>query len=287
MITALSNRETPEPRRMQRAQGAGSLSVKLAAGATRIENLRQEGAAKLRFPSKTSAALEAVLINTAGGQTGGDRFAWDFAAGPGTALSLTTQACEKIYRAGSGHSEVAVSLAVSENARLAWLPQETIFYNGAALRRTIHVNLAENASLILAESVIFGRTAMGEAVISGNLADRWRISSKGRLLHAEDLKLGPDPSSILGSPGAARGGRALATLLCIGPEAEIKREPLRRLFAAHSGRVSAGVSHIAIGGTGKLLARVVAKDGISLRQVLAPALALLNGEAGLPKIWTS
>ena len=276
-----------EPRRLQRAQGLGALSVKLAASATRIENLRQEGAAKLRFPSKTSAALEAVLINTAGGLTGGDRFAWDFAAGHGTALSLTSQACEKIYRAGSGHSEVSVSLSVGECASLAWLPQETIVYNDAALRRAIHADLAENASLILAESVIFGRTAMGETVITGSLADRWRIRSKGRLVHAEDLSLGPSPDESLAFSAIAGGGRALATLLCIGPDAEGKLEPLRLLFAAHSGQVSAGASHVAIGGTGKLLARIIAKDGISLRQVLAPALALLNGKAGLPKIWTS
>lgn len=287
MNTALANCETPEPCRMQRAQGMGSLSVKMSAGATRIENLRQEGAAKLRFPLKTSAALEAVLINTAGGQTGGDRFSWDFAAGPATALSLTSQACEKIYRAETGYSEVTVKLTAGNGANLVWLPQETILYNGSALRRTIEADMDEGASLFLAESVIFGRAAMGETVIRGELADRWRIRSQGKLVHAEDLRLGPAPDASLGLSAVAGGGRAIATLLSVGPGAEMQLEPLRRLIARHAGQVWAGASHVAIGGTGKLLARIIAKDGISLRQVLAPALALLNGEAGLPKIWTS
>ena len=56
---------------MQRSHGAGALAVKASAGATRIDRLHQAGNAKIRVPKTYGAALEAVLINTSGGITGG------------------------------------------------------------------------------------------------------------------------------------------------------------------------------------------------------------------------
>ena len=47
-----------------------------------------------------------------------------------------------------------------------------------------------------------------------------------------------------------------------------------------------GASVWQVAGTGKLLARLVAGDGYSLRKRLAPLVGLLNGRAGLPKIWS-
>jgi urease accessory protein len=48
-----------------------------------------------------------------------------------------------------------------------------------------------------------------------------------------------------------------------------------------------GISAWSVGDTGKLLARIVARDGHALRRRLVPLLRLLTGEAGLPKIWSS
>ena len=38
--------------------------------------------------------------------------------------------------------------------------------------------------------------------------------------------------------------------------------------------------------SGKLLARLYAGDGYQLRQRLVPLVGLLNGRAGLPKLWS-
>ena len=73
---------------LERVEGSGELSVRRTAGANRIERLVQEGAARIRFPAiRGDGPLEAVLINTAGGLTGGDHLAWRIAAGEGAALS--------------------------------------------------------------------------------------------------------------------------------------------------------------------------------------------------------
>ena len=47
-----------------------------------------------------------------------------------------------------------------------------------------------------------------------------------------------------------------------------------------------GASAWQVGGSGKLLARLVADDGYALRKRLMPLVELLNGQAGLPKVWT-
>ncbi|MBL8583379.1 MAG: urease accessory protein UreD, partial [Rhizobiaceae bacterium] len=115
--------------RFQRVSGEARLEVTMRDGRTRLSTLFQEGAAKVRMPAVGSDPLEAILINTAGGLTGGDRLAWQIAAGEGASLSVTTQACEKIYRAGQDHAEVRVHIAAAAGARIAWLPQETILFD--------------------------------------------------------------------------------------------------------------------------------------------------------------
>ncbi len=78
----------------QRVNARARLAVRLIEGGrTRVERLYQEGAAKIRMPEVQADPLEAILINTAGGLTGGDRIAWDIEAGPKSSVTLTTQAC--------------------------------------------------------------------------------------------------------------------------------------------------------------------------------------------------
>ena len=70
----------PDHPPLQRAVGAAAITVK-ADGGTRLERLFQDGCGKIRLPRDHAArSLEAVMINTAGGLTGGDRLAWSAAA---------------------------------------------------------------------------------------------------------------------------------------------------------------------------------------------------------------
>ena len=57
----------------------------------------------------TGAPPEAVLLNTAGGLTGGDRIDVDVTLGAGTEATVTTAAAEKIYRARDGEAEIGVT----------------------------------------------------------------------------------------------------------------------------------------------------------------------------------
>jgi urease accessory protein len=266
---------------LQRVSARGALAVEVKAGRTRISTLYQEGAAKMRMPAVAGDPLEAVLINTAGGLTGGDRLAWQLSAGPGASLLATTQACEKVYRAGGGHACLSTLLTVAEGARLAWLPQETILFDRSALRRSLDVVLAPGAEALLLEAVIFGRHAMGERTTQALFSDNWRVRVAGRMVHAEAFAIGPDAASTLAKNAVLAGAAAMATLLLLSPAAAGQVEAAREIVGERG-----GVSAWSVGGTGKLLARLVAEDGYALRQRLVPLIKLLNGQAGLPKVWS-
>ncbi|MFD1987005.1 urease accessory protein UreD [Mesorhizobium newzealandense] len=265
----------------QRVAGVARLSCAVGEGRTRLRRLYQDGAAKIRMPTVSADPLEAVLINTAGGMTGGDRLGWEVDVGAAASASITTQACEKIYKAASDRAEVRVNLSVGENGRIAWLPQETIVFDRAAFARTLDVELAVGAEALVLEATVFGRLAMGERATQGHFHDRWRVRRDGELIHAEDFRIGPDIAATLDRPAVAGGAIAMATLLLVSPRAEALLDPV---LAIVGGQGSASVWSVKK--SGKLLARLYAGDGYQLRQRLVPLVELLNGRAGLPKLWS-
>lgn len=264
--------------RMQRAEGLVRLGMHRKAGATRVRKLFQSGCAKLRLPTKleSQAPQEAILINTAGGLTGGDRIETEILAENGSDAIVTTQACERIYRSIGDDATVATRLTVEENARLAWLPQETILFNEGRLARTLDVQLRGNAELLAVEAVLFGRKAMNETVRSGTFHDRWRIRRDGKLIFADDVRLDGDISEKLARPCFFGGQMAMATLLLVGDDTEHALEPVREAIGDYGGATAF---------EGKLVARLTAPDSLALRRHLEPALAVLMRGRTLPKVW--
>lgn len=261
----------------QRARGVGRLTVRHKDGATRLVELFQEGSAKLRLPRVRADATEAVMINSGGGMTGGDRFSWAVDVGDDAAAVLTTQACEKVYRASEGEARVAARLTVGAGARLDWLPQETILFDRSALSRTIEADVAADGRLLLAEAVVLGRRAMGETLSRAAFHDRWRIRRDGRLLFADDLKLNGDIPALAAAPPLFGGAGAFATLLLVAPDAQASLHAVRAVLGALGG---------ASAFDGKLVARIAAPDGLTLRRALLPAIAVLGGGRPAPSVWT-
>ncbi len=267
-----------EEARLQRSTGAGRLSVIHLDGKTSLKTLYQKGCAKLRIPGHQSReSMEAVMINTSGGMTGGDDLSWEFDAGPGTALSITTQASEKIYRSAGGAAEVRISVKTGMGTRFSWLPQETILFDRCNLSRTIHAELSSTCRALFVEPVVFGRAAMGETVATGSVRDRWRIFLDGALLHAEDFLIDGTIAGTMQQAGVTGGAGAFATVLLISPDAEDFVDRARDIVG-EAGGVSAWC--------GKLLIRIVSPGGYELRQKLAPVIGLLEPETAVPKLWT-
>jgi urease accessory protein len=264
--------------RLQRARGDGCIHVRRLDGRTRVGRLYQDGCAKIRTPRDPDArGIEAVLINTAGGLTGGDRLQWTAEAGETCELSLTTQACERIYRSAGGRAKVDVHLRAEAGSSLQWLPQETLLFDGGEIDRRLEADLAAGASLLAVEAVVLGRTAMGEQVRRGRLRDRWRVRRDGRLVFADELRLEGPIAEIASAPAVLGGGQAFASILLVSPHAETKLSEVRAALGP-----SGGASAF----DGKLFARVTAKNGFTLREALVPALQVLRA-APLPRVWRS
>jgi urease accessory protein len=260
-----------------RARGAVAFNVQLRDGVTRRGTLHESGSLRVRFPSPEGEGLSAVLVNTAGGVAGGDRFDTEIAVGEGAHLTLTTAAAEKVYRAPGEAAELNISLKAATGARLAWLPQETILFDEAKVSRRIDIDLAEDASLLLCEIVVFGRAAMGERMQSGAFVDRWRLKRGGRLAFAETVRLEGDVGEKLAKSAIAKGGGAIGTALIVpGDEALVER--LREPSASFGGEV--GIS----AWNGFAMARFCAQDAARLRADMIAVLGRASS-APLPRLW--
>jgi urease accessory protein len=260
-----------------RAQGMVKFDVKLQDGATRRGALHESGSLRVRFPSPEDDGLSAMFVNTAGGIAGGDRFDIDIATGEGTRLTLTTAAAEKVYRAAGPAAQLNIALKAESRSHLAWLPQETILFDRSRILRRIDIELAEDASLLLCEIVVFGRSAMGETMRHGEFVDRWRLRRGGRLVFAETIRLDGDIGEKLARPAVANGGVAIGTALIVpGDEALLER--IREASESFGGEV--GIS----AWNGFAMARFCAQDAARLRADMMTVLGRASGSA-LPRLW--
>jgi urease accessory protein len=224
-----------------RAQGAVRFGVHLQDGVTRRGELHESGSLRVRFPSPEQEGLSGVFVNTAGGIAGGDRF------------------------------------DIESGAHLSWLPQETILFDRARIVRRIDIDLAEDASLLLCEIVVFGRAAMGEKMLHGEFVDRWRLRRGGKLVFAETVRLDGDIGDKLARPAIANGGVAIGTALVVpGDEALVER--IREASESFGGEV--GISCW----NGFAMARFCAQDAARLRADMMAVLGHASGVA-LPRLW--
>jgi urease accessory protein len=260
-----------------RAHGRVCLALAATPAGTRRTTTREEGSLRVRFPNACAGAPEAVLVNTAGGVAGGDRYAVDLALDAGAQLTVTTAAAEKIYRALGPDACIDVSATLKDGAALMWLPQETILFDCARLARTITITLAPSAKLLLAETIVFGRSAMGEAVHEGSVIDRWRVRRDGRLIFAENFRLDGPIAHRLNEAAVAGGCAAVGTVL-MAPGDDTAVAAVRT--ACRQFRGEAGIS----AWNGIALARLAARDGAALRHDLVVLLSAL-GHRALPRIW--
>jgi urease accessory protein len=272
----------------QRADGAAHVAFRLGAGGrTVLSDLYQRAPCRVLFPSvEADELMQAVLLTTSGGLTGGDRTQVTIEVEEGARAVLTTQAAEKLYRSVPYEPETAiqVQLRVAQDAWAEWLPQEAIVFNGARLRREIRVDLARTARLLATESLVLGRVAMGERFDSGSIHDAWRIRRAGRLIWADALHLHGAIPELLSAPFGFGTAVAYATVVYVGDDAEARLQDVRLLLA--EGGVHAGATAF----DGMLLTRFLSADAAALRRKVMQVVARIRHcaaglPAQLPRVW--
>jgi urease accessory protein len=268
------------PSWLPRTEGSVRLGfVRGADGRTALADLHQSGAGRVRFPKPAGNGVpEAVLLNTAGGLTGGDRMSVEAALGAQCSATVASAAAEKVYRALDGEVAVRVRLDVGDGADLAWLPQPTILFDGARLDRRTEVTIASRASFLAVETLIFGRSAMGEEVHRGTCRDAWQLRRGGRLVFADTFLVDGAVADILDRRATLDGARAAAMLLWASPDAVARLHEVRGLLLDTA--CAAGAS----AWDGLLLVRGAARDGTALQALLGTVITRLTGRP-LPRVW--
>lgn len=257
------------------------MSFAHSAGSTKLARSYQSGCLRLRVPRRMEASRPcAVLINTSGGLAEGDvlqqRLSWD----AGSRGVVTTQAAEKVYRALAHGCTIETRIEVAQGAEAEWLPQETILFDRARLRRDTCINLDADSSFLGVEAIVLGRTAMDERMREGALRDSLRISRGGRLIYADVLDLRGAIDGMMGRGAIGNGGCAMAVILHVASKASAALQSLREALAGAASLAAASCWN------GTLAARLVAPDGATLRRDLVTALAVLRGGRALPRVWS-
>jgi urease accessory protein len=276
------------PNAHQRVDGEARIAFRRRVdGATALADLYQRAPCRVLFPTtEADDPIQAVLLTTSGGLTGGDRTRVAVSVEPHARATVTTQAAEKIYRAlpSTGDTAVQVEMQVGDGAWAEWLAQETIVFEGSRLRRLFTADVATTGRLLAVESIVFGRTAMGECFDNGMLHDAWRISRAGRLVWADALHLDGDLKRLRTAPFGFGKSVACATIAYVGADASQQVGEARRLMSECA--LPCGATSL----DGIMLVRIMADDASELRAAVMKLiagirLAAASLPARLPRVW--
>lgn len=248
-----------------------------------LQKLYQSDCAKVRFPKTHTPDAEAVLINTSGGLVGGDSLAWTIECGERTRCMVTTQACERVYRSSKDPAIVNTQINLGAESFCDWLPQETILFEKAALKRKLNVQMHKKAKFFAVEAILLGREAMGERLGKIEFSDRWRVHRSGALVHAEAVTLSGCCQTLLSNAAILGDAIAFASALYVGPEdEEVLRQRFNTFVKDQDSRVVAGSVF-----NNKIVLRIVERDGYHLRKVLKQLITHFSHSGKLPKVWST
>ncbi len=276
---------------LERSRGRAEIRLGCnRAGETVIRGLYQGSPCRVLFPRpEIGEVVTAVVATTAGGLTGGDRTELNVVGTSGSRALVTTQAAEKIYRAVAVNCTVTMTVTAAEDTWLEWLPQETILFDGARLRRRAEVDVAADGRFLACDMLVFGRRARGERFARGFLHDSWRVRRDGHLLWADDLRLDGDICTKIDHPVGFAGAGAYATIVYVGMDGADWVEPIRARIAeaCYPATVRAAASLV----KGVLVVRLFGIEVRMLRgEVMRLCVFLRTQIAGLParmpRVWT-
>ena len=254
------------------------------AGTSRLTERTHSGPLRVQKPlyPEGPRICHAIIVHPPGGVVGGDQLAIDAAAGPSTHAFLTSPGAAKWYRANGRVSRQQLRLSAGAGAAIEWMPQESIFYNGAHVELDQQVELAADASYIGCDIICLGRRASGERFESGSVVQRMRIRRGGKLLWWEQGRIDA-ASSSMSSPLGLNGASVCATLIGVGkPVPSLLMEQLRAIDPLLA---TSQVKSV-------FVARYLGHDSETVRGAIVKAWQLLRPHllgcgAPLPRIWNT
>jgi urease accessory protein len=228
-----------------------------------------------------------VLVHPPGGIVGGDVLALEADLAPGTHALLTTPGAARFYRSNGDEALQQVHLRLQGDARLEWLPMETIAHSGCIARNELTLSLAPEAETMGWDVLALGLPAGNEPFDHGSYQQQ--LTLPGHWLERGLVR--GDDSLLLDSPLGWAGHRVLATMWMAAGQAWAPARRDALLDAArtliHADGLAAGVtaSHAQV-----LVLRVLAPRVEPAMQLLQAVRAAWRQAAwGLsaepPRVW--
>ena len=229
-----------------------------------------------------------VIVHPPGGIVGGDSLDIAVTVHPQAHALLSTPGATRFYD-GDGHiGAQRVHLRLARDARLEWLPLETIAYPGCQAENTVQFTLEPGAQLLAWDVLALGLPAAGRPFDRGCFAQH--IEWPGRWL--EQARLRGDDGRLLHSRLGLGGRRALGSLwLALGstPEAAEQERLIEAVRQALPVRPEADLAATWVQPQ-LLVVRGLAAAVEPLMQALQQAWAALREQAwgtpaAAPRIW--
>ncbi len=250
-------------------------------------HLYQRAPMRVLFPAQPPAEPPlAALVMTSGGLVGGDRVDVAVSVADGAAAIAAAQAAEKVYRSSGADCRVDVHLTAAPGTWLEWLPQETVLFDRARLRRRIRIDRAAGGRVLAGEFLVLGRTASGERMMRGLVREAWEVRCDGGLVWADALHLDGDFAAVIEHPAGFGGARVVACAIYAGDDAPAHHPEARRLLANLPPGVRGGATVV----NGVLVVRWLAVRGDAARAAFAAFWSGFRAHvaglaAVLPRLW--
>lgn len=167
------------------------------------------------FYPEGKESCHAYILHPPGGLVGGDTVEIKVECLEGSHALVTTPGAGKIYRTSHGPASLTQYLSVDVAARLEWLPQETILFDGCDARLTTRINLEQDARFIGWDLNCLGRPAAGEGFDIGIWWQNLEVWRQGVPVLLERARLTPASETYSASWGF--GGRKVLGTMIVTP----------------------------------------------------------------------
>ena len=231
---------------------------------------------------------QAIVVHPPGGVAGGDELTLCVDIGSRAFAQLTTPGAAKWYRSTGAIARQTYTARIADGARLEWLPQETIVFDGARGQLQTTIALQGDAVYIGWDIVCLGRIASGERFTSGWYRQCFELVRDGALVWTERTIVHPG-DALMSSPIGLNGAPMFGTLVAAAPKiADDVVAECRRIAGNAGDGIECAVTRM----PGVLVARcrghsaeILRRSFIALWSVLRPALC--ERKAMLPRIWNT
>ena len=143
---------------------------------TILTNRRHQGPLLVQRPFyPEDGTCHVYLLHPPAGIVGGDQLTLKAELESGSHALITTPGATKFYASRQQPAVVKQYFDLARNSILEFIPQDTIFFNGAYARIENHFKLHTDSRLFAWETLCFGRTMAQERFLQGEIFSRYQI----------------------------------------------------------------------------------------------------------------